>query len=80
MKTDIKNENSESDEMLDEYDFDYSKSKPNKFAKDFHKSTIRVYDGPKLIKEMKPVFIEVDIVKHFKTSMKINSALRSLMQ
>ncbi|MBM2815319.1 MAG: hypothetical protein HW421_2081 [Ignavibacteria bacterium] len=54
--------------MLPEYDFDYSKAKPNKYAKDFHKSTIRVFDGEKLIKEMKPVLVEVDLIKNFKIS------------
>ncbi|MFC2129968.1 hypothetical protein ACFLSQ_00890 [Bacteroidota bacterium] len=67
------------DVMLDEYDFDYSKAKPNKFAKDFYHSTIKVYDKGKLIKEMKPVLVETDIIMHFKTSKGINKALRSLI-
>jgi hypothetical protein len=80
MKTNDKNVNDSSDEMLEEYEFDYSKAKPNKFAKNFNQSTIKVYDDGKLIEEMKPVLVEVDIIKHFKTSVRINKALRSLIQ
>jgi len=79
MKTKENINNDSEDEMLDEYDFDYSKAKPNKYAKDFHKSKIRIYDKGKLIKEMKPVLIETDIIKHFKTSNRINKALRELI-
>lgn len=67
-------------EMLDEYNFDYSKGKPNKFAKDFYKSTINVYNDGKLIKKMKPVLLDSDIVRHFKTSKRINNALKSLIK
>ena len=71
--------NDSSDEMLEEYDFDYSKPKPNKFAQNFNQSYKKVYDDGKLIKEMKPVLVEENIIKHFKTSVRINKALRSLI-
>jgi hypothetical protein len=79
MKTNNKNGTDSNDEMLDEYEFDYSKAKPNKFAQNFNQSTIKVYDDGKLIKEMKPILVEVDIINHFKTSVRINKALRSLI-
>ena len=66
--------------MLSEYDFDYSKARPNKFAEGFHKSIIKVYDQGKLIQTMKPILVDIDIIKHFKTSLRINKALRSLIQ
>lgn len=56
-----------------------SKAKPNKYAKDFNQSTIKIYDDGKLIKEMKPVLVEIDILQHFKTAQRINDALRSLI-
>ena len=80
MKTKINNENDSSEDMLEEYDLDYSKAKSNKYALNFNKSTIKVYDEGKLVKEMKPVLVDVDIIKHFKTSLQINKALRSLIQ
>ena len=58
---------------------DYSKAKPNKFASHFYQSKIKIYDKGKLIKEMKPVLVETDIIMHFKTSKRINKALRSLI-
>ncbi len=67
------------DEMLAEYDFDYSQGKPNKFVQEFHHSTIKVYDKDEVIKEMKPVLVETDIIRHFRTSKRINKALRSLI-
>jgi hypothetical protein len=79
MKTKDNIDNESLVEMRDEYDFDYSKAKPNKYAKGFHKSTIKIYDKGKLIKEMKPVLVETDIIKHFKTSKRINKVLRELI-
>jgi hypothetical protein len=67
-------------EIQDEYDFDYSKAKPNKYAQHFRESTIRVYDGEKLIKEMKPVLVDVDLIKHFKISEEVNNALRAVIE
>ena len=78
MKT-KENKPEQPEEMLNEYDFDYSKAKLNKFAKDFYRSTIRVYDNEKLIKELKPVLVETDLIMHFKTAKQINKALRSLI-
>ena len=64
--------------MLDEYEFDYSKAKQNKFAKDYNKSTIRIYEGEKLINEKKTILIDNDLVIYFKGIKGINNALRSL--
>ena len=80
MKTDNKIEIKEEDEMLDEYDFDFSKSKPNKFAKNYHRSTVKIYDGEELISEKKPVLLDADLIKFYKTPARINKALRAMMQ
>ena len=67
-------------EMPDEYVFDYSKAKPNKFAEHFYHSTIKVYDNNKLVKELKPVILDKELVDYFDSTEKINEALRELIE
>lgn len=63
--TNKKEENIE-DEMLNEYDLDFSKSKPNRFAK--------------LLKSQSNyIELEPDIEKVFKTSEEVNNALRAFI-
>jgi hypothetical protein len=62
-KSDIEFEN---DEMLDNYDFDYSKAKPNRFA-------------ALLLEQEGYVKLQPDIHKVFKTSEQVNLALRALI-
>ncbi|MBI3359425.1 MAG: hypothetical protein HY037_07615 [Nitrospirae bacterium] len=56
-----------SDELLPEYDFDYSKSIRGKYAKRL------VEEGANI------VVLEPDVAKVFSTSMAVNKALRSLL-
>jgi hypothetical protein len=49
-----------------EYRFDYSKSKPNRFAQSLTVDTVLVALDP-------------DVARHFKTSRSINAALRSVL-
>jgi len=55
-----------SDDMLPEYDFDYSKARPNRF-------TERIYKN-RLIAVLDP-----DVSKVFHTSESVNAVLRSLI-
>ena len=66
-------------DIPNEFNFDFSKAKPNKFAKDYEKSIIRVYDGDNIVSEKKPILIDIDLMKYFKNPNQINIALRSLM-
>jgi len=54
------------DDLKPEYDFDYAKSKPNKFAQ-------------KLKEQDRYIQLEPDVYKIFKNSNDVNNALRSLI-
>ncbi len=56
---------SEQDELLPEYEFDYSKAKPNRFAEDNQKRTFVVLDE--------------DVSQIFTTSESVNKALRAII-
>jgi hypothetical protein len=66
MKKTPENKTRKIQEMASEYRFDYSKAKPNRFAK-------RMKTEPLV------VLIEPDIAKVFKTSDQVNKALRALI-
>lgn len=51
------------DDMLHEYNFDYSKARPNRFA----------------TSELITVTLEPDVAKVFKTSEEVNKALRAIL-
>jgi hypothetical protein len=53
-------------DMLTEYDFDYSKARPNRFAD-------RMKDGPLV------VLVDPDVAEVFTTSESVNKALRALI-
>ncbi len=55
-----------SDDMLPEYNFDYRKARPNRFAE-------RVY------KDRRVVMLDPDISKIFTTSESVNAVLRALI-
>ena len=57
--------NFEDDEMAQEYRFDYSKAKPNRFASS---------NNPRV------VILDEDVAKVFDTPSSVNKALRSLIQ
>ena len=59
-------EETEDDDLLPEYDFDYSQARPNPF--------IERVPGSKLI------FIEPDVATTFATQEEVNNALRYLMK
>lgn len=61
-----KNENELDEDMLSEYDFDFSKSKPNRFAKT-------------LKNQANIIELEPDIQKVFRNSEEVNVALRALI-
>ena len=61
-----KNHNLEDDELPDNIDFDYSKSKPNRFA-------------PLLAEQEGYIKLQPDIQKIFKTSEQVNNALRAII-
>ena len=54
------------DDMLPEYDFDYRKAKPNRFAEASHKTS-------------RTVVLDPDIAEIFTTSEAVNTALRALL-
>ena len=56
-----------SDELLSEYDLDYSKSKPNRFAKKY-KQTQRT------------VVLDSDVAESFPSAESVNEALRFLVR
>ena len=56
---------SEQDELLPEYQFDYSKAKPNRFAKGDQKRTF--------------VMLDEDLSQVFTTSESVNKALRAIV-
>jgi len=55
----------ENDDLLPEYDLDYSKSKPNRFAEEYGR-TVRT------------VVLDSDVAKDFPSSESVNEALRFL--
>ena len=64
MKTTINNEME--DDLLPNYDFDFSKSEPNRFA-----HTLR--------RQSHLIELESDVAKYFKTSEQVNQALRAIL-
>ena len=57
----------ENDELLEEYDFDYSKAKPNRFAEKYHH-------------RQRTVILDSDIADDFPSSESVNEALRFLVR
>jgi hypothetical protein len=55
----------ENDELLPEYDFDYAKSKPNRFAEKYNQM-------------QRTVVLDSDVADDFPTSESVNEALRFL--
>lgn len=55
----------ENDELLPEYDFDYTKSKPNRFAEEYNQMK-------------RTVVLDADVAKDFPSSEAVNEALRFL--
>ncbi len=64
MKKTKRGSESKVSEMLSEYNFDYSKSKPNRFAKTEKQIVVQ---------------IDEDVAKVFSSSEKVNTALRTLI-
>ena len=58
--------NLEDDDLRPEYDFDFSKSKPNHYA-----AILR--------KQEKLIQLEPDVAKHFTTTEQVNNALRAII-
>ena len=56
-----------SNDLLPEYEFDYRKAKPNRFA-------ARMTEGPLV------VLVEPDLAKVFRTPEAVNKALRALIE
>lgn len=54
------------EDLLPEYNFDYSKARPNRFAKEAKEQTITV-------------ILESDVAKVFKTAEDVNNALRAIL-
>lgn len=61
------NMNQVDDEMRDHYDFDYSKSKPNRFAEKYNKMVRRVG-------------LAADVADEFPTEDSVNDALRDYLR
>jgi len=57
----------ESDELLPEYDLDYSKSKPNRFAEKYQQM-------------QRTIVLDSDIADKFPSSESVNEALRFLVR
>jgi hypothetical protein len=53
------------DEMLNEYDFDYSKAKPNRFAQKYRQ-------------DQRTVVLDDDVANDFPSAEAVNEALRKL--
>ncbi len=62
----VKSRDTASDDMRPEYDFDYRKARPNRFAQ-------RVY------KDHRVVILDPDISRVFPTSESVNTVLRALI-
>ena len=65
-KTSTKSHDSTSDDMLPEYDFDYQKARPNRFA-------------DQMSREQLAVVLDPDIAEVFTTSESVNAVLRALI-
>lgn len=57
----------ENDELLPEYDLDYSKSKPNRFAEKYQKM-------------QRTVVLDSDVAENFPSAESVNEALRFLVR
>ena len=57
----------ENDELLPEYDFDYSKSKPNRFAEEYNQMK-------------RTVVLDSDVAKDFPSAEAVNEALRLILK
>ncbi len=57
----------ENDDLLPEYDFDYSKAKPNRFAEEYNRT-------PRTVR------LESDVAEKFLDSEAVNEAFRFLMR
>lgn len=57
----------ENDDLLPEYDLDYSKSKPNRFADEYNQMK-------------RTVLLDSDVAEDFPTSEAVNEALRFLIR
>ena len=55
----------ENDELLPEYDLDFSKSKPNRFAEDYNRTR-------------RTVILDADVADDYPSSEAVNEALRFL--
>ena len=62
----IENTSSVSDEMQDEYQFDYSKAKPNRFASQIGQDQLMIVLDP-------------DVAAVFKTTESVNQVLRAII-
>jgi hypothetical protein len=63
----FKPDKKEPDDMLPEYEFDYTKSRPNRFAKQKHKVDLTITLDP-------------DVAEVFKDSESVNAVLRALIE
>ncbi len=57
----------ENDELLPEYDLDYSKSKPNRFAEKYNRM-------------QRTIVLNLDVADEFPSSESVNAALRFLVR
>ncbi|MBD2194454.1 MULTISPECIES: hypothetical protein [Calothrix] len=67
-ETPFKDAQNSDDELLDEYQFDYQKAKPNRFARDNETPRLTV------------VVLDEDVAKVFKTPESVNKVLRALIE
>ena len=61
-----KKEDISEDELLYEYEFDYTQARPNRFA-------------ARILKGMRVIILDTDVARVFKTNESVNSTLRSLI-
>lgn len=64
-KTPTNKSESESDDLLEEYNFDYQKAKPNRFA---------------LKAQERVIILEPDVAEYFHDSESVNRVLRALIE
>ena len=62
----VEHSSSESDEMQDEYRFDYSEAKPNRFA-------------PRIGRDQLMIVLDPDVAAVFKTPESVNQVLRAII-
>jgi len=65
MKKTRSDEGDELDDLLPEYEFDYKKAKPNRFA---------------LTEQQRVVILEPDVAEYFRDSEAVNRVLRALIE